>query len=109
MDKSTYESWRKQEYGIDFKPVEQCNILTMEKAVFLLRLNRNHAEALDCLLFCGLPADECVKLLYDIETEHYVPIPKDGKFECPNCGSEVEIGQVSCNEETCELEFVWRD
>ena len=29
-------------------------------------------------------------------------------FECPNCGSEVEQGQIFCNDESCELEFVWR-
>jgi hypothetical protein len=109
MDKSDYESWRKFQYGsLDYRPIEECNCITIQKATFLIRLNRTHEDALNCLLECGLPHDECEKLLYDIETECYCPIPKNGKFECPNCSSEVEHGQVSCKEETCELEFIWR-
>lgn len=111
MDKNDYEEWQKQQYGIfNYRPAEQCNIITMEKAAFLIRLNRTHEEALDCLLECGLSEKECNKILYDIETEHWCPIPKEnGKYECPNCGSEVVIEQIICKDETCELEFVWRD
>ena len=110
MDKSIYETWRKQQYGIsDYKPAEQCNIMTMKEAVFLIRLNRTYDEALECLLESGLPIEECKKILYDVETEYYCPVLKEnGKYKCLNCGSEVEKGQVACNEEICELEFVWR-
>lgn len=110
MDKSDYEEWRKQQYGIsDYKPAEQCNMKTMSDAVFSIRLNRTHDEALECLLKCGLPKKECETILYDIETEYYCPIIKEnGKYECPNCGSEVEKGQIACDNDTCELEFVWR-
>ena len=110
MDKSDYENWRKCEYGINgYRPAEQCNMMAMEKAVFLIRLNRSYDDALDCLLECRLSKEECEKLLYDMETEHYCPVLKEnGKYECPNCGSEVEEGQLSCKEENCKLEFVWR-
>ena len=49
------------------------------------------------------------KILYDIETDKYCPVPiEDGKYECPNCGEIVVEGQERCIDETCDLEFVWR-
>lgn len=75
MDKTDYETWRKLEYGIlRYKPVEQCNIMTMKEAVFSIRLNRTHEDALNCLRECGLPDDECKMILYEIETERYSPV-----------------------------------
>lgn len=110
MDKSDYEEWRKQQYGIaDYRPAEECNMMTMKESVVSIRMNRTHNDALTCLLECGLPVEECEKLLYDVETECYCPVLKeDGKYECPNCGSDVEKRQVVCKEEMCGLEFVWR-
>jgi hypothetical protein len=109
-DKSDYEEWRKSEYRIDYRPVEQCNLKTMEDAVFSIRLNRTHNEAIKHLIECGLEHEESEKLIYDIETECWCPILKEnGKYECPNCGSEVERGQGVCNEGSCELEFMWRE
>lgn len=110
MNKSDYEKWRKQQYGIfNSRPAEQSNIMTMKEAVLSIRLNRTHNEALECLLESGLPRGECEKILYDTETECYCPnLQENGKYKCPNCGNEVEKGRVSCRNESCELKFVWR-
>ncbi len=57
----------------------------------------------------GLPEDECERILYNAETEHWCPIPTDdGKCEGSNCGEIVIKGQERCIDETCDLEFVWR-
>jgi len=110
MDKYNYEVWRRIEYGVkDYKPAEQCNTMTIKEATFSIRLNRTHEETLDCLLECGLPESECEQILYDMETEHYCPIPKEGgKYECPNCHREVDRDQKSCEGDDCCLEFGWR-
>ncbi len=110
MDKNDYENWRKIQYGTcDYIPAEQCNMMTITDAVCSIRIHNTHDETLNCLLECGLPESECKQILYNIETEHYCPITKEnGKYECPNCGSEVEQGQISCINPDCELEFVWR-
>lgn len=109
MDKAKYEAWRKVQYGkYVYKPVEQCNMMTMEKAAFSIRLNRTHNEALECLCECGLPESECEKIMYEMETKHYCPIPKDGKYECPNCHREVDREQKSCEGDDCCFDFVWR-
>lgn len=110
MDKTDYEEWRKWQYGVsDYKPAEQCNMMTMTEAITSIRIHNTHTETLNQLCGCGIPEDEAETLLYDLETEHYCPIIKENeKYECPNCGSEVEKDQVSCTDDTCELEFVWR-
>jgi hypothetical protein len=110
MDEDRYEAWRIRKYGMhDYRPAEQCNLMTMKEAVSSIRIYNSHDESIKELISCGLDQEESEKLIYDIETEHYCPIPKEnGKYECPNCGSEVEKGQIECNDESCELEFVWR-
>jgi len=110
MEKTEYETWRLLQYGkINFKPVERCNRMTMEEVAFSIRLNRIHNESLDCLAECGLSESECEKILYDMETKHYCPIPKgNGKYECPNCHIEVDREQKSCEGDDCCLDFVWR-
>ncbi len=109
MDKEEYENWRRNEYGRYYVPIEKASIKTMEKASFSIRLNRSHDEALKCLKESGLTENECEKILYDVETDHWCPIPTDdGKYECPNCGEIVVKGQERCIDETCDLEFVWR-
>ena len=110
MDKSDYEIWRKRQYGTcDYKPTEECNMITLKEAISSIRIHNNHNETLSYLIDVGLSKEESEKLLYDLETEHYCPVLQDnGKYECPNCSSEVELGQVVCKDETCELEFVWR-
>ncbi len=110
MDKEKYEEWRKEEYGrSNYVPVEEAAIETIEDATFSIRLNRNHDHALECLKESGLSKDVCEKILYDVETEHWCPIPtNDGNYKCPNCGEIVVEGQERCIDETCDLEFVWR-
>jgi predicted RNA-binding Zn-ribbon protein involved in translation (DUF1610 family) len=110
MDKPEYEVWRKKKYGIhDYEPAEKRNMMTMKEVAFSIRLNRTHEEAMEALLECGLPESECERIMYDMETEYYVPRPKsDGKFKCPNCGRIVERDQRSCDGEDCCLDFVWR-
>lgn len=111
MDKSEYENWRRLQYGTsNYKPAEQCNRMNMKEAVYSIRLNRTHEEVIECLLECGLCETECEKIIYDIETEHYCPIPKEnGKYECPNCHCKVNKEQRMCEVEDCCLDFVWRD
>lgn len=118
VDKEDYEVWRKEEHELwmkltnkvaVFEPVEQCNQMDMIKAVFSIRLHNSHEESVKHLVECGLSLEESEKLIYDIETTHWCPTLKEnGTFECPNCGSEVKEGQKVCENETCELEFVWR-
>lgn len=109
-DKNEYEEWRKLEYGMaNYEPAENCAMKTMEDAAFSIRLNRTHNEALECLCEAGLSKEEADKILYDVETEYYYPIPtEDGNYKCPNCGEIVNKGQEKCIDETCEREFVWR-
>lgn len=118
MDKAEYETWRKMQYsgkssfitGYGYKPLENCNKMTMQEVAFSIRLNRTHNEAMDCLLECRLPESECEQIIYDMETEHYCPILKEnGKFECPNCHREVYAEQMSCEGDDCCLDFVWRN
>lgn len=110
MEKSNYEKWRKGQYGMcNYKPAEQCNIMTMKEAVSSIRMHSTHVESFIQLFNVGISPDECEKLLYDMETECYCPILKEnGKYECPNCHSEVYLDQVSCEVEDCGIEFVWR-
>lgn len=107
MEKSCYEQWRKCQYGAEYKPLEECNQMEFKRAISSLRIHHSHEETLEQLIECGI--DDAEKLLYDVETEQYCPVEKEGKLFCPNCGKEVERGQVSCLEETCEIVFVWRD
>lgn len=110
MDKFEYEKWRKQQYGKQgYSPLEQCNTMTIKESAFSIRLNRTHDEAMKCLLESGLPESECKRIIYDMETDYYCPIPKkNGKFECPNCHEKIEQGQTTCNNDSCRLDFVWR-
>lgn len=110
MDKDIYEEWRKVEYGLcDYEPAEKRNMMNMHDAVSSIRLNRNHEDAIKCLLEAGLPQDECEQLMYDIETEYYVPkLDDDGNYICPNCGEVVEKYQKMCKRKYCEAELVWR-
>lgn len=110
MDKLLYEEWRKGQYGEHgYKPLEECNAMTMKEAAFSIRLNRTPEEALQCLLECGLPEAECRQIVYDMETDYYCPIPKEnGEYECPNCRRKVVKDQLACTGEDCDLDFVWR-
>lgn len=112
MDKFEYEKWRKYQYGkqtFQPTPAKNCNIMTMKEASFSIRLNRTHDEAIECLLECGLPEKECRKIICDMESQYYCPIPKDnGKFECPNCHRTVDREQRSCEGDDCCLDFVWK-
>jgi hypothetical protein len=94
MGKQDYEAWRIREYGSNCRPIEECNIITMNEAVSSIRIYNSHGEAIDQLVGCGISQEESEKLIFDIETEYYVPILKNGKYECPNCGSEVDRGSV---------------
>lgn len=108
MTKVDYEKWRKLEYGKHLNPLE-FNVKTINDVLFSIRLNRTHDEAIECLLESGLSKEESEQLMYDLETECYVPILKDnGKFECPNCHKEVAKRQIECDDDSCCLEFVWR-
>lgn len=110
-EKEGYEAWRKIEYGLhDYVVAEKRNVMSMEEAVFSIRLNRSHEQALETLLQTELPKEECEKLLYDTETEHYCP--KKNVLEeyiCPNCHNKIKEGQVSCEEDLCGREFIWRE
>lgn len=110
MEKDQYEKWRLEEYGrANYVPVEQAAIESILEAVSSIRLNRSHEESFKCLCETGICESDAEKLLYDLETECYCPVPRgDGKYECPNCGEIVTSGQERCTDETCDLEFVWR-
>lgn len=110
MGKDEYEKWRMEEYGrANYIPVEKAAIETILEATSSIRLNRSHDESLKCLCETGISKADAEKILYDIETDKYCPVPiEDGKYECPNCGEIVVEGQERCIDETCDLEFVWR-
>lgn len=110
MSKSEYEKWYEQEYGkYVHLSLEKCKIRTIQDCAYSIRMNRTHNEAIECFLESGLSKEECEQIMYDIETKNYCPIPIDNsKYKCPNCGAEVIKGQMICNDDTCELEFVWR-
>lgn len=110
MDKSDYEEWRKVEYGLDnYEPAEKCNITIIDYAVHSIRLNRNRDKAMECLLKCGLPKDECKKLMDDMERKYYYPrLQEDGTYICPNCKAVVIKGQERCKKEFCDQELIWR-
>lgn len=108
MDKDDYEEWRKKEYGLNTISLK-FNTKSIEQAAFSIRLNHNHEEAIKCLLESGLSKEESEQIMYDLETQYYVPIPKEnGKFQCPNCQKEIEKNQLECDDDMCLLEFVWR-
>jgi len=110
MEKDEYENWRKQEYGKEnYEPAEQCNLMTMERAVAWVRLNRTHKKALDNLVeSTGLSQEVCQQLLYNLEKKSYCPIPNQNyTYNCPNCFAIVEKYQLACRAESCKLEFVW--
>lgn len=91
------------------KNLEQYNPMDMRDAISSIRLHNTHEETIEQLTECGISKEEAEKLVYDIETEYYCPIPRnDGDFSCPNCSWEVVKGQVSCKNETCEIKFIWR-
>lgn len=110
MEKDQYEKWRLEEYGrANYVPVEEAAIITISEAVNSIRLNGSHEESLKCLCETGICESDAEKLLYDLETKCYCPVPiGNGKYECPNCGEIVVKGQERCVDETCDLEFVWR-
>lgn len=108
MNKSDLEQWRMSEYGYSLRPVE-CTMKSIKEVAYSIHLNRTHNEAIKCLLESGLSEEESEQIIYDIETEYYCPIPKDnGNFECPNCHKEIERTQLTCDNNTCCLEFIWR-
>ena len=108
MNKDDYEEWRLSRFGDDLRPIEY-NLKSMEKAAFWIRMNRSQAEAIECLLDCGLSEEEAEQIMFDMETKYYVPIPiGDNKFKCPNCDKEIKKDQVECDDDFCCLEFVWR-
>lgn len=110
MDRETYGDWRKREYGeVNHKPIEQCNMMGMEEAVFSTTLNRSRESAIECLLECGFTAEEAEQIMYDCETKYYCPIPDEGgNYECPNCHEPVFEGQKECTDEFCNIRLVWR-
>lgn len=111
MNKDTYEEWRKAEYGLkNYEPAEKCNVTTIDYAVHSIRLNRNRDEAMECLLECGLSKDECEQLMDNMERKYYYPrLQEDGTYLCPNCKAVVVKGQERCENESCEIELVWKE
>jgi len=108
MDKYEYEKWRLSEYGDNLVSVE-CRMKLMKEVAFSIRLNRSHYQAVKCLAECGLSEKECEQIIYDMETEYYVPILKDNdKFECPNCHKEINKKEMICSNDDCCFDFVWR-
>lgn len=108
MTKSEYEEWRGSEYGKNLSLIE-FNKKTMKEVAFSMHLNRSQCESVKCLVESGLSEIESEQIIYDIETEYYCPIPKDnGKFECPNCHNEIERKQMTCENDICCLNFIWR-
>lgn len=109
MDKDKYEKWRKIEYGLaNYEPAEKCNMMEMSEAVFSASLNRSRDEWIETLKESGLPDSEIEKLVYDCETEYYVPTLNGVNYECPNCGHFVDKNGESCPKEDCGTRLVWR-
>jgi len=110
MSKDEYEKWRMVEYGsADYAPAEKRNRMTIQEAVFSASLNRDHVELIEIMQKSGLSQTEIEKLVYDIETEYYCPIPDEMKgYKCPNCSCTVEYGQKECQAKDCNNRFVWR-
>jgi len=108
MDREKYEKWKRIQYGRNYRLMNESNIKTMKEVLFSIHLNRTRREAIECLLESGLSELECEQIIYDMETDYYCPIPKNDKYECPNCGRSVFKEQKSCESEDCCLEFVWR-
>ena len=70
MDKDAYEEWRKQEYGpTDHTLAEECNRMTIEDAALYISMNRTRKYAFECLLECGLPKPECMRLMAHVNKE----------------------------------------
>lgn len=63
-DKADYEEWRKCQYGMcGFKPAEECNVLTLKKAVSLIRIHNDYADSLAHLIEVGISKEEAEKML----------------------------------------------
>ena len=108
MDKDAYEQWRKAEYGCSCLPIEQSLFMPLPEAVFSAGMNRTREEWIACLRESGLYESDVIKLIYDCDTEYYVPRLVGDRYECPNCGNVVELNQDECSEESCENKLVWR-
>ena len=97
----------------EFEPLDidyrDWRVLSIEEAIEGIRLNRSHDDALETILESGIPVEDAERLLYECESRNYVPVLEDGEYKCPNCYDVVEYGQKVCSNETCELEFMWRE
>lgn len=96
----------------EFEPLDidyrDWRVLSIEEAIEGIRLNRSHDDALATILESGIPVEDATLLLYECESRNYVPVIEDGKYKCPNCYEEIELGQKVCSNESCEIEFIWR-
>ena len=58
-DEEEYEEWRKQEYGrAGYRPVRECNIMTVEEAISAICNNRSYAEVVNQLKWAELDTPE---------------------------------------------------
>ena len=63
-DKAEHEEWRLKEYGTDYEPIENCNIMTMAGAIENSCLNRTKEEVIKNLTNHGMSENEAEEL-YD--------------------------------------------
>ena len=106
MEKEEYENWYFDNNNNPISPLTSNKVLL--EAIFEISLNRTHEEGLLTFLNCGLPKQECEELYVQMKEEYYSPIHINHKwYECPNCGTLIEIDTEKCPEKSCEMEFYW--
>lgn len=107
MTEEEINKWREKEYGTLSTSKEKA-MRSMEDALYSIRLNRTHKESVEELIDADLNEKEAEKLIDDLENKYYKPKEREGKYYCPNCGSEVMYLRYKCNDETCDMELIWR-
>lgn len=107
-DKESYEKWRKVEYGKSYRPLEECNRMSIEEAVLSIRIHNGHGETFKILINSGLPETDTTRLLRSVESKEFRPIKKEAiHYECPICGRMVFEEEKECS--NCYCELYWGD
>lgn len=112
MGLTEYGEWRRSQEEF-FSPIAVRNTITLKEAAKDIRANRTSEESIEIIVDAGISVEEATDLMKEVDVELYSPkkIQQDGieVYICPNCSEEVDEGQPSCKDNSCEIKLIWNN